>query len=301
MQLNDMRIYLSTEQAADYLGIRERKLYELVANGAVPCSKVTGKWLFPRAALDRWIELGLAQPHGFQAAQPPPIIAGSHDPLLEWAARRSSSGLALLSIGSEAGLVKLAANEAAIAAIHVHAVPEEMGEDANRAVVNAHHHLHDAVVIAFARREQGLIVAEGNPKSVTSLDQAIRSGLRFARRQPGAGAELLLKRLMHADDFKEADMVSNQRIAATGDDIAFMVKAGEADCGLATRAAAAARGLSFIPLAWERFDLVMRRRTYFEPGMQALLALMRTPEFHQYAATLGGLDVADAGTVRLVR
>jgi putative molybdopterin biosynthesis protein len=86
-----MHVYLNTEQAADYLGIRERKLYELVANGAVPCSKVTGKWLFPRAALDRWIEAGLARPYGFDAVAPPPIIGGSHDPLLEWAAHGNGS------------------------------------------------------------------------------------------------------------------------------------------------------------------------------------------------------------------
>jgi putative molybdopterin biosynthesis protein len=296
-----MRVYLSTEQAAAYLGIKERKLYELVALGAVPCSKVTGKWLFPRAALDRWIEAGLARPHGFDTAQPPPIIAGSHDPLLEWAARRSGSGLALLSIGSEAGLEKLAANKAAVAAIHIHTPPEEAAEDANLVAVAAQHMLHDAVVIAFARREQGLVLAKDNPWNVNSLDDAIKAGLRFARRQPGAGAELLLKRLLNDAGLSEAAIANLLPIAATGDDLAFLVKAGEADCGVATRAAAMARGLSFIPLAWEHFDLVMRRRTYFEPGMQALLALVRTMEFSQHAATLGGLDVSDAGVVRLVR
>jgi putative molybdopterin biosynthesis protein len=62
-----MTPYLNTEEAASYLGISERKLYELVANGAVPCSKVTGKWLFPRAAIDRWIEAGMAKPFGLLA------------------------------------------------------------------------------------------------------------------------------------------------------------------------------------------------------------------------------------------
>ncbi len=55
-------IYLTTEEAAAYLRLKERKLYELVAEGAIPCSKVTGKWLFPRAALDRWVAAGLARP-----------------------------------------------------------------------------------------------------------------------------------------------------------------------------------------------------------------------------------------------
>jgi excisionase family DNA binding protein len=295
-----MSVYLNTEQAADYLGIKERKLYELVANGAVPCSKVTGKWLFPRAALDRWIEAGLARPLGFDAVSPPPIVGGSHDPLLEWAVRRSGSGLALLSVGSEAGLAKLAANEIAVAAIHIHAPPESAVDDGNLAAVAAEHLLHDAVVIAFARREQGLVLAPGNPRGVGALKEAVAARLRFVRRQTGAGAELLLRRLLHADGLAATDLGPAQ-IAATGDDLAFAIKAGEADCGVATRAVADAKGLAFLPLAWERFDIAMRRRTYFEPGLQALLALMRTDEFHRHAEALSGLDAADAGRVRLVR
>ena len=296
-----MTIYLSTEQAAEYLGIKERKLYELVANGAVPCSKVTGKWVFPRAALDRWIEAGLARPHGFDAVLPPPIIAGSHDPLLEWAARRSGSGLALLSVGSEAGLAKLAANEVAVAAIHIHAPPEETEEDGNIAAVAAHHLLHDAVVIAFARREAGLLLPAGNAKGITSLTDAVSAKARFARRQAGAGAELLLKRLLGMAGLAAASLGSAGPAFATGDDLAFAIQAGEADCGLATRSVAQARGLDFVPLAWESFDLVMRRRSYFEPGMQALLRLMRQAEFTRHAEALDGLDISDAGTVRLVR
>ena len=92
-----MKAYLNTEEAAAYLGIKERKLYELVANGGVPCSKVTGKWLFPRLALDRWIEAGLTRPLGFAPVAPSPIIGGSHDPL----ARMGGATIELRSCPSE--------------------------------------------------------------------------------------------------------------------------------------------------------------------------------------------------------
>src|SRR6478672_9709952 len=101
---------MTTDEAAVYLRLSERKLYELVANGAVPCTKVTGKWLFPRAALDRWLVAGLVLPALAQAPAPP-IVGGSHDPLLEWALRESGSGLASLPEGSEAGLRRLARGE----------------------------------------------------------------------------------------------------------------------------------------------------------------------------------------------
>ena len=82
---------LTTDEAAAYLRLSERKLYELVANRAVPCSKATGRWLFPKAALDQWVMDGLQAARGPRA---PAIVGGSHDPLLEWALRESGSGLA---------------------------------------------------------------------------------------------------------------------------------------------------------------------------------------------------------------
>ena len=293
-----MSAYLNTSEAAAYLGLKERKLYELVANGEVPCSKVTGKWLFPRAALDRWVEAGLAHPQGFEPAHAPPIIGGSHDPLLEWAARRSGSGLALLSIGSEAGLHKLESNEIAIACLHLHSMEEE---DANLSTVRAAHRLHDAVVIAFARREEGLLLAPGNPKALKSLGDAAEARARFAMRQAGAGAQLLLLKLLAAQNLWLYDLEISPLPFATGDDVAFAIRAGEVDCGIATKAVASAYGLDFIPLAWEYFDLVMRRRTFFESGMQAIVGLMRLDEFHRHAEMLGCLDTSSSGAVRLSR
>src|SRR6187401_2209341 len=110
---------LTTDEAAVYLRLSERKLYELVANGAVPCTKVTGKWLFPRAALDRWLMAGLVLPALAQAPAPP-IVGGSHDTLLEWALRESGSGLASLPEGSEAGLARFEQGGIVATALHLH-------------------------------------------------------------------------------------------------------------------------------------------------------------------------------------
>src|SRR6201991_878527 len=98
--------FLTTSEAADYLRLKERKLYELVADGAIPCTKVTGKWLFPQHELDHWLNSSLARPDGAKLPEPMPIVGGSHDPLLEWALRESGSGLGALPEGSEAGLAR---------------------------------------------------------------------------------------------------------------------------------------------------------------------------------------------------
>ena len=293
------QIYLTTEEAAGYLRLKERKLYDLVASGGGPCTKVSGKWLFPRAALDRWLEAGLSRPEGMQPVSPPPIIGGSQDSLLEVAVRDSGCGLALLAEGSQAGLDRLVRGEVAIAAIHLHATPDDDG--ANPAAVMAESGLHDAVVIGFARREQGLLVAPGNPLRLTGIAAAVEKQARFARRQKGAGAQLLLESLMARESVPAQAMVLAEGICATGQDLALAIRTGRADCGIASRAIASAFGLDFLPLVWEHVDLVMRRRTYFEPATQMLLGWMRGTAMAARARELGGYDLSRSGAVRLNR
>lgn len=291
--------YLTSDEAAAYLRIKERKLYEMAANGSVPCSKVGGKWVFPRATLDRWVEAGMSRPAGVFYADAPPIIGGSTDPLLEWAARRSGSGLALLPEGSEAGLTRLAENKVSIAAIHMH----DMEDDAraNEDAVSARPELFDVVVIGFVRREQGLLVAPGNPKSLTDIPSAVASNAKFGLRQAGAGAQLLLDRLLLKAGLKASNIKTGGAPYATGQDLAQAIRSGEVDCGLATRAVAAGLGLGFVALEWERFDLALRRRTYFQPGVQAFFTLMRSDDMRRQAEALTGYDLSEAGLVRLNR
>lgn len=291
--------WLTTEEAAAYLRLKERKLYELVGQGGVPCTKVSGKWLFPRAGLDRWLEAGLARPAGLEAAAPPPIVGGSQDSLLELAIRESGCGLALLAEGSQAGLDRLLRNEVAIAALHLHATPDD--DAANLAAIRAEPALHDAVVINFARREQGLLLAPGDPLGLDGLASAIAKGARFAQRQKGAGAQLLLQSLLQRAGAAPGKMVVADGVCATGQDLALAIRSGRADCGVAARAVAMAFGLEFRPLVWEHVDLVMRRRSYFEPAAQRLLAWMRSPDMAARAQELGGYDLSSSGMVRLNR
>jgi excisionase family DNA binding protein len=295
-----MHDLLNTDEAAAYLRVSERKLYEMVATGAVPCTKVTGRWLFPKAALDRWLTAGLVRPPDFSEAAAPPIVGGSHDPLLEWTLRESRSGLASLPEGSEAGLRRLVRGEVVAAAIHLHRL-EGDDDTANLEAVEAATSLHDAVVIAFARREQGLVVASGNPLRLADLRSAAERRARVALRPQGAGAQLLLLALLRRAGLEPAALAAVTPPCPTGSDIAQAVRAGRADCGIATRSVAASADLGFMPLAWERFDLVLRQRDYFLPAQQVLFGFMRTAAFAERARELTGYNVAEAGTVRLVK
>lgn len=290
---------LTTDEAATYLRLSERKLYELVADRAVPCTKATGKWLFPKAALDRWLASRLLGPAALARAPAPPIVGGSHDPLLEWALRESGSGLASLPEGSESGLARLARGEVTAAAIHLHRLD---GDDdaANLDAVASTPGLHDAVVIAFARREQGLLVTPGNPLRVVDMASVAERGARLALRPQGAGAQLLLLALLARAGLALNALATVKPICPTGPDVAQAVRAGRSDCGIATRAVAAAAGLGFVPLAWEHFDLALRQRDYFQTGPQAVFKFVRSAAFQARAAELGGYDAGAAGDVRLV-
>jgi putative molybdopterin biosynthesis protein len=290
---------LTTEEAAEYLRLSERKLYELIAAGALPCTKITGRWLFPKAALDRWLTCGLVAPAGMTVPPRPPIVGGSQDPLLDWALRDSGCGLASLPEGSESGLRRLARGEVIAAAIHLHRL-EGDDDTANAEAVAQAPGLHDAVVIAVVRREQGLVVAPGNPLGLTDIAQVAQTRARLAQRPAGAGAQLLLVALLARAGISADALALVKPVCPTGPDLGQAVRSGRADCGIASRSVAHAAGLGFVPLIWERFDLVLHQRDYFLPGPQALFEQIRKPAFRAQAGELQGYDVAEAGRVRLV-
>jgi putative molybdopterin biosynthesis protein len=288
---------LTTAEAADYLRLKERKLYELVAESAIPCTKVTGKWLFPQAELDHWLASNLVRPLGLNPVEPLPIVGGSHDPLLEWALRESGSGLATLPEGSEAGLTRFAKGGIVASALHLHSLDD--GGDPNVDTVRRDSALKDAVLIGFNRREQGLLVAPGNPLGLATIADVAAARARIATRPQGAGAQLLLLALLHRAKRSLDDLVVTAPPCPTGPDVAQAIRAARADCGIATRSVADGAGVGFVPIVWESFDLLVRQHDYFRGPLQNFFQFVRSPAFAARARELGGYDVTPAGQVRL--
>jgi putative molybdopterin biosynthesis protein len=289
----------TTAEAAAYLRLKERKIYEMVAEGTVPCTKVTGRWLFPKSELDQWLASSMSRPAGTTQLEPAPIVAGSHDPLLEWALRESGSGLATLAVGSEAGFNRFIAGEAVAASMHLHAL-EDAEADANVVAMASRSDMRDAVLIAFCRREQGFLVAPGNPLKLSSIADVAAKRARITMRPKGAGAQLLLLTLLHRAEYTFDQLTVVSPVSPTGPDIAQAVRVGRADTGIATRSVANAAGLDFVPIVWENFDLVMRQHDYFHAPLQALIKFLRSDELAVRAQELGGYDMSDVGTVRFV-
>ena len=286
-----MQEYLTTKEVGEILRLKERKIYELVRSRRIPCARITGKLLFPRAMIDLWVARSLEY-EGPQLSSPPPIAAGSHDPLLEWALRESGSELALFACGSGEGLTRLVSGRAVLAGLHL--IDPETGENDPRSLP-ALRALPDVVLIEWAKREQGLVLAPGNPHGVRRLADIKK--LRLAWRQEGAGAQVLLYYLLACEGLSYGDLKRDERAALTETDLALRVRDSHADCGVAIAAVAREFGLDFIPLRSERFDLAMRRRDYFEPPVQRLLRFASTSACRARAAELGGYDVLEAGRV----
>jgi len=286
---------MTTREVAEYLRIKERKVYDLVRRGEIPCSRKAGKWLFPKTLIDRWVIQGV-RADAAALGPAPAIIAGSHDPLLDWAVRESGCGLAILSGGSMDGLARVGAGEAAACGIHMrdpdsgtYNVPWVRRWLGNR----------DVVVIRWARREQGLLVAAGNPLGIAGIADLRAAGARrrIARRQQGAGSQMLLEQLLGEAGIGEDDVDLVAPPARTESDLARLVADGKADAGVAIAAVAHQHDLDFVLLADEFFDLVIRRHDFFEPPIQSLLAFAHSDALRDRAGALGGYDIGALGQV----
>ncbi len=278
--------YLTTRELATLLRLKERRVYELVARGEIPCVRATGKLLFPRLQVERWLE-------GERSVTlPVDVLTGSHDPLLEWALRESASGIASFFDGSRDGLARMQARRAAAAGLHL--FDAESGEWNLAALREA---LGEApvVLIEWAWRQRGLLVAPGNPHGIRGIEDL--RGRRVLPRQPGSGAGLLFAELLRAQGVAAEELELVATPARTETELAMAIAAGKADAGLGLACTARPLGLGFVPLLRERFDLAVFRRAFFEPPLQALFTFARSEAFAARAAELGGYDIRDLGRV----
>ena len=288
--------YLTTREVAELIRLKERKVYDLVASGAIPCVRVTGKLLFPRALIEAWLARHAEYGGGAETLQPRPrICAGSHDPLLDWALREAGTQLAVSFGGSLAGLRAMAEAQAQMAGVHL--VEDGEGEAAwNLQHVQRALPGQPVVLIEWARRQQGLIVAPKNPLKLKGI--ADLEGRRIIGRQRAAGAFVLLEKLLAGKGLAIGDLKLAEAPALTEADVAAAVSEGRADAGLGIAAVAHQYRLGFVPLTLERYDLAVWRAAYFDEPVQKLLAFARTERFAERAKALTGYDISGLGTVR---
>lgn len=154
------------------------------------------------------------------------------------------------------------------------------------------------VLVNVVERRQGIIVASGNPKGITSITDLARPGIRFVNRQPGSGTRILLDLLLARARIPETRLAGYDRSEYTHAAIAAHVASDMADAGLGVETAARQFHLGFVPLLTERYFLAVRREALESPLFERVLGAMRSPEFHAELVKLQGLDPGPCGTVQ---
>jgi putative molybdopterin biosynthesis protein len=286
-----MAEYLTTKELAELLRIKERKVYDLAASGEVPCSRAMGKLLFPREAVNAWL---VRRSSGLECLTPAPlpsVFLGSHDPLLDWALRQSQCGIATYFDGSLDGIERFTQREGIATGLHIYD-PDQ--DDWNTPIVRDRCGTLPVVLVQWATRLRGLILAETLERPVTSL--ADLKGRRFVPRQAEAGAHALLLHVLAQAGLAPGDLDLLPPVR-TEVDAALAVLEGKAEATFGLAALAAQYRLRFLPVVEERFDLLVDRRAWFEPPLQRFLAFCRSEAFASRAQELEGYDVSCFGTV----
>jgi len=281
--------YLTVRELADLLRVKERKVYYLAASGQVPCTRATGRLLFPADEIQAWLAEQRGGPE--RPAARPGVFLGSHDPLLSWALGQSQCGLATFFDGSLDGLERFRAGEGIATGLHVY---EAATGGWNTSHVRQFCSDLDVVLIGWAGRGRGLVFRPEDSGIIRGLRDL--AGRRLAGRQPYSGTDVLLGDLLAGEGLTRGDLnlTSQSRNEA---DAVLAVAQGNADVAFGLKAVALQFGLSYLSIIEERFDLLVERRAYFEPPFQRFLSFCSGSAIRDHATALGGYDLRRFGQI----
>jgi excisionase family DNA binding protein len=295
MGKTDTPEFMNVRDVARYLGINEKKVYFLAKTKKIPCTRVTGKWTFPKQLIDRWIDESAAGSGGrFRGTADREVLlaAGSDDPALAilheiYGAQETAAPLFMATVGSGAGLDSLRSGVADFATAHL-LEPARLAPDLLPSAT---------VVVGLFYRELGWVVPQGNPKGIASIRDLARAKLRFINRQSGSGTRAYLDQQLARVRMSGKKIAGYDETVSTHLEVGLRVLSGRCDVGLATRTTARLLGLDFVPLTRERFDMVVPRDRFFTKGVQSVLGIVGSRDFRDRVDALGGYDVAVSGRI----
>jgi putative molybdopterin biosynthesis protein len=225
------------------------------------------------------------------------VITGSHDltiDLLAQSLAQSGIHVSAANVGSVGGLVALGRGEAHLAGSHL--LDPESGEY-NLPAIRKYLSGQEVVAVGFVERQQGLMLPAGNPKEIRGVEDLARPDVRFVNRQRGAGTRLLLDHLLSTRKIDPGLIHGYLREEYTHLAVAAAVQSGRADCAIGIRGAAEALGLAFLPLAEERYDLVLLESTFVSGVVAPLLALLEDQSFRAAIDAVPGYQTRPMGRI----
>jgi putative molybdopterin biosynthesis protein len=295
---------MNTKEVAEYLDIHEKQVYALIKSGRIPCTKVTGKWIFPKKFIDEWIEQNAKE--GLKQARKKSsqirgavLAAGSNDPVLDMlltATKKAHSDFYIFSAntGSTEGLKALNSGMTDIALSHLY--------DAESGKYNIPYlgkYLPDVnpVVVNLFKRDIGFLYTKAKTGSVNNFESLTDANIRFINRQEGSGIRLLLDYYLAKEGISSEKITGYQNEVYTHFEVGLAIVSGEADVGIASAAISKLLGLSFLPITSEYFDMILDQSTYFQPGVQSFIETLNAASFRNRVEKIGGYDFKDSGKI----
>ncbi|MGH7960950.1 MAG: substrate-binding domain-containing protein [Candidatus Binatia bacterium] len=299
---------LNTRGVAAYLKVNEKQVYRLIRSGGIPCTRVTGKWLFPQSLVEDWVQrsartktlqtsrsLAVTERFGLDRGV---LVAGSNDLLLdtlfELARHRYPEYLFYATnLGSFGGLEALQQGKAHLALAHLR---DPASGEYNTPFLAQYFAPDTVVAVTLWRRRVGFLQRRHEPV-VESFADLRRRRVQFVNRQRGSGIRWLIDQRLQEAKVKPEQVKGYTTEVWTHWDVGLSILRRQADVGVAAESVARLLGLSFHEVIEERFDLLVLKDSYFTKPVQAFLSLLASEELKTRAAGLGGYDLGDAGKV----
>jgi len=295
---------MSTRETAEYLGINEKQVYALIKAKSIPCTRVTGKWVFPKKLIDRWITTNALKDGPFidevvKNTTGALFAAGSNDPILDILINKMQSGNGGKHIfssvtGSTEGIRLLGCGFTDIAWCHL-SNPKN-GEYDMGAIADLVPDKKIAIVHLF-QRELGFLLPQGGSKGRVSFSAIARDGIRFINRQNGSGTRIITDYFISSEGVESSAIKGYDKEVSTHLEIGLEILSGHADAGIATSSVAKILGLNFQPLIKESFDMVLVQETFFREEVQKFIETLQSDDFREMVSLLGNYDFAKSGKI----
>jgi molybdenum cofactor synthesis domain-containing protein len=226
------------------------------------------------------------------------LAIGSHDltvDLLASCIKERSEGRITISssnVGSMGGLLAIERGIAHFAGSHL--LDTKTG-DYNRSYIPRYIQSTRVKLVTLVHRWQGFMIAKGNPKGIRGISDLARPDVTLINRQSGSGTRILLDYELERAGIKPAAIAGYRSEEYTHMSVAMAVTSARADVGMGIMAAAQALNLDFIPVARERYDLVLPEELLLDERIIMLLEIIRSSAFIEQVLALGGYEVEESG------
>ena len=293
---------LTVKEASRFLNINEKKLYALVKEGRLPGTKVTGKWLFPKAQLGQFVK-GKAMETIRKSFWESPVnkkvllMCGSDDPVITIAHghfHKTFPDFLLFSssVGSREGIRLLKESFCTIAVSHLY--DHKQGDFNFPCIREYFQDPNELVVINLFYRTIGFVSRDA---AVQSMKECVDNKLRFINRQEGSGVRALVDHLIEDEGIKPSDLTGHDTQVFTHYDVVRSVATGLTDVGIAAESVAVSSRLVFSPIFEERFDMVVKKEAFFDRHVQAFVEFIRSDHFRDLLDMMKGYNDRETGKV----